>query len=403
LKMKRFVTLFFSLTMVLALISACSNASSQGNAKNSGVNNAQQTSNKDSSTPDKKSGNNETITIGGIFPLTGSGAQYGEWYKQGAELAIEDINNAGGIKGKKLVGEYQDGRAEPKASVLAAQDLSAKGITAILSAYTGVTLAVLPIAERNNIVVFNGGGQGDALAGASPHLFNTIPLLGLEVEALVKYLREEKKDLKTAYVVYVDDDSGRTGLKIFKEQFEKLGGKVVESGSHKAGETNFRSILIKAKASNPDLIYIAAHGNDAKLTIDQIRELGIKSQIVNTSWTIIPDILNSASAQGIIHTALKFNPDKAWVDRYKQKYGTDQVSSYVANFYDAVMVYKKAYEYAVDKGYGTDGKALIKAIKEIKSFESANGKLEFKDDGTSIRDVNIAVIKDKTSQVVKSY
>jgi branched-chain amino acid transport system substrate-binding protein len=359
--MKRIFAFLLTVTMVVALLSACGVSSSQKNVKDAGANKDQQTSNKDnSSSTDKKSDTNGTITIGAIFPLTGVGAAYGQFYKQGVELALDDINSSGGIKGKKVTAEYQDGRGEPKTSVLAAQDLATKGYPAFLSAYTDATLAVLPIAERNNIVVFNGGGQGDALAGASPNLFNTVPLLKLEVEALVKYLREEKKDLKTAYVIHVDDDSGRSGLKAFKGEFEKLGGKVLESAAHKSGETNFRSILIKAKAANPDIIYIASHGNDAKLTIDQAHELGIKSQIVNTSWTIIPDILNDPNAQGIIHTALKFNPDNAWVDRYKKKFGTDQISNYVANYYDAVMVFKKAYEYAVDKGYGTDGKAIVK-------------------------------------------
>jgi branched-chain amino acid transport system substrate-binding protein len=399
--MKRLSILFVCLAMVF--VAGCS--SSGNNASESQQSgNTQPTNTQPSSTqPNESTTNNEEeIVIGAIFPLTGNGASYGKLFKQGAELAVEDINNAGGINGRKLSIDYQDGRGEPKTSVLAAQDIAAKGYPAILSSYTGATLAILPIAERSKVVVFNGGGQGQALAGASPNLFNTIPLLSLELDILVKYIGEDK-NYKTAYVIYVDDDSGRYGLEKFTEEFSKFGGKVLGSGSHKLGETNFRNILIKAKSTNPDLIYIASHGQDAKLTIDQARELGIKTQIFNTSWTIIPEIVSSPHAQGIIHTSLAFDPDKGWLDRFNKKYGTDQVSTYIANYYDAVMVFAKAYEHAVAKGYGTDGEAVRKAIQEIKSFDSVNGKLIFNKDGTSIRDVHVSVIKDNKSQFIKSY
>lgn len=375
---------------VIGILSGCSSSSStdsKGTEKST----------------NKSSGNKDELQIGAIFPLTGNGASYGKMYKQGVELAVEEINEAGGVDGKKLSVIYEDGRAEPKTSVQAAQTLAAKNLPFIMSAYTGVTLGILPIAERNKIMVINGGGQGDDLAGASPYLFNTIPLLGLEVEVLAKYLGEEKSDLKKGYIIHVDDDSGRSGLNKFTEEFKKVGGEIVGSGSHKMGETNFRAILTQAKAKKPDFIYIASHGQDAKLIIDQTRELGINVPIVNTSWTIIPEIVNSPNAQGVMHTSIAFNPDEEWLANFKEKYDTDQVTSYVSNYYDAVKVFAEAYEYAVEKGYGKDGEAISKAILEIKEFESANGKVTFQDDGTSVRQIDISVIEDNQSKLIKSY
>ncbi|WP_077211670.1 ABC transporter substrate-binding protein [Bacillus dakarensis] len=381
--------LMFSFILFLGILSGCSSSSSS-----TGDNEGSDGSN---------STNGDTIAIGAIFPLTGAGATYGEMYKQGVDLAIEEINAAGGVNGKPLSVIYEDGRAEPKTSVQAIQTLAAKDIPFVLSAYTGVTLGILPTAERNKITVINGGGQGDELAGASPFLFNTIPLLGLEVEVLVKYLTEEKPELKNAYVIHVDDDSGRSGLNKFTEEFAKNGGEILGSGSHKFGETNFRAILTKAKASNPDLLYIASHGQDAKLVIDQAKELGIQSQIVNTSWTVIPEIVTNPNGQGIIHTSIAFNPAEEWLAKYKEKYGTDQVSSYVSNYYDAVKIFAQAYEYAIENGLGEDGEAIANAIKEIKEFESANGIITFNDDGTSIRQIDVSEIVDNQSNLIKSY
>jgi branched-chain amino acid transport system substrate-binding protein len=392
--MKKLHVLFLSVVVILSLLAGCNSTNTSG----------EQSSNSSNSNDTGSSGDKgDTITIGAVLPLSGNGATYGELFKSGAELAVEEINNSGGIDGKKLVIDYQDGRGEPKTSVQAAQTLAAKDYPAVLSSYTGATLAILPIAERNQMVVFNGGGQGDNLAGASPNLFNTIPLLGLEVDVLARYIGEEKPDLKKAYVIYVDDDSGRSGLEKFKEEFAKYGGEVIGSSSHKLGETNFRAILTKAKAAEPDLIYIASHGQDAKLTIDQARELGIDKQIINTSWTIIPEIVEDPNAQGVIHTSLAFNPNEEWLNKFKEKYGTDQVSSYVANYYDAVKIFAEAYLYAKEKGYGTDGDAVAKAINEIKEFKSANGSITLNEDGTSIRQVDISIIEDNKSKVIKEY
>lgn len=393
-KKSGFLMLVFLL--VIGVMAACSSSSSseEGNTDES----------TDSGSEEASSENNDSdsITIGAIFPLTGPGAPYADIFKQGTEFALEEINASGGVDGKQLEIDYIDGQADPKVSATAMQDVAAKGYSFALSSYTGGTLSVLPIAERNDIAVINGGGQGIELAGASPNLFNTIPLIDLEIKVLAQYLGEET-DLKTAYTVYVDDDSGRPALDVFTEEFAKYGGEVVGSGSHAMGETNFRSILIDAKSKNPDILYIASHGQDAKIIVDQAKEIGLDAQIVNTSWTLIPEIIESPNGQGIITTSLAIDPSEEWMTKFEEKFGTTEVNSYVINYYDAVKVFKTAYEYAVENDYGTDGNAIIKAINEIKDFESDTGKLTFNEDGTSVRDVNIATIKDQKTEVIKSY
>jgi branched-chain amino acid transport system substrate-binding protein len=344
----------------------------------------------------------DTLTIGAILPLTGPGAVTGESMKNGIDFAVEDINNAGGIKGKKLVIDYQDGKGDPKTSVLAAQNLTAKGYSFALTTYSSATLAILPVAERGKMTLVNGGAQSDELAGASPYLFNTIPLLSHEVDVLAKYAARDG-GMKTAFIIHNDEDSGKAGLDRFTEQFEKNGGKIVGNASHKVGETNFRSIILKAKNSKADAIYIASYDQDAKIIIDQIRELGLKQQILVTSWVIFEELLKSQNGQGIIYSQLALNPKKEWMDRFGKKYNTKLAQLFNVTYYDSVMVFKRAYEYAVDKGYGKDGDALRKAIAEIKKFDSVSGSIEFREDGTSVRPVNIAIIKDQKSQIIKEY
>lgn len=390
--------------VLLIILSACGNQQSSSNSSSNNSNSSNSNSNNEAEKADDTGNKDDgdSITIGAILPLTGPGATTGENMKMGIDFAVEDINNAGGVNGKQLVVDYQDGKGDPKASVLAAQNLTAKGYSFALTTYSSATLAILPVAERGKMTLVNGGAQSDALAGASPYLFNTIPLLGHEVDVLAKYAAEEG-NIKTAFIIHNDEDAGHSGLEKFTEQFESNGGKVVGSATHRVGETNFRSIILKAKSSNADAIYIASYDQDAKMIIDQIRELGLKQQILVTSWVIFEDLIKSPNGQGIIYSQLALDPEKEWMDRFSKKYNTEMAQLFNVTYYDSVMVFKEAYEYAVEKGYGTDGDALKKAISEIKKFDSISGSIEFNDDGTSIRPVNIAVIKDQSTQIIKEY
>lgn len=396
---KKFFTLFFMVFMIF-LLSACTGS----NEQTSNEQDTNASTNDDTEATEASDGDFDgTITIGAVYSLSGMGASYGELWRTGTEMAVNEINENGGLDGKELVVDYQDGQGKPKESVQAAQNLAGKNVPVILTGYTGATLGLLPIAERNQITVINGGAQGNALAGASPYLFNTIPLVGLEVEILAKYLGEET-DFKTIYVLYVNDDSGKGTYETLAQEVEKYDMEIIGSDTHELDETNYRSVLIKAKDANADVLYIASHGNDAKLIIDQARDIGIESQLVINSWSIIPEIINNPNAEGVIHTTVSTTPRQEWLERYKAEYGDDNPSSYIINYYDAVMMFAEAYNYAQENGYGTDGEAIRKAIDEIRTFESAGeGELALREDGTVERPIDVGVFENNESKLIKQY
>lgn len=344
----------------------------------------------------------DKIVIGGLWALSGPSAAYGDWYSNASNLAVKEINDAGGLNGKtKIELKIEDTQAKPGPAVTALQGLIGEDVRFVLSSFSSQTLALMPIANQRQIPVINGGAQSPLLAETGDFLFNTIPLIYKESEVLAKYLHTEA-NLSKAAVLYTSDDGGVAAYKNFKKAYETDGGVVVAAESGKYQGTDFRSQLTKLKASGADVLVIGAFGQDSNNIITQTREIGWNVQIANTSWVAIPDVLKNPAAEGLIHTSIPFKPTTKFAAAYKAKYGEEPTTGYIGNYYDAVMVFAKAYEKASKGGtVDPDGKAIVAAIREIKTFDSSYGStLSFDDKGVADRPISISKISGGKSTVI---
>jgi branched-chain amino acid transport system substrate-binding protein len=373
-------TLFAAATMALTVgLTACG-----GSAGGSG-----------SAAPDK-------IVIGGLWATSGPSAAYGEWYSNGANLAVKEINDAGGLNGKtKIELKIKDTQAQADTAVTALQGLIGEDVRFVESAFSSQTLALMPIANQRKIPVMNGGAQSPLLAETGKFLFNDIPLIYKESEVLAKYLQTEAKLTKAA-VIHTSDDGGVAAFQSFKKSYEANGGQVVAVESGKYQGTDFRSQLTKLKGSGADVLMIGAFGLDSNNIISQVREIGWDVQIANTSWVAIPDVLSNAAAEGLIHTSIPFTPTPEFSAAYKNAYGKDATTGYIGNYYDGVKVWAEAYEKASNGGaVDPDGEAVMEALHEIKTFESSYGsKLSFDDKGVADRPISISKISGGKSSII---
>lgn len=341
------------------------------------------------------------VTIGAVVPMTGTGASYGVMDMNGANLAIKEINENGGVKGIKLAIKYEDHQAKPGVAVTAINRLiDVEKAPYIISNYSSISLAAAPIGDQRKVVVMNAGGQSDNLAGAGEYFYNNIPLVGAEVEVIAKYL-VEKEGLKTAGVLYANDDGGRSSLAIFEKAFKEAGGKVLAKEATELGGSDFRAQISKVKSKNPDVMFVGTYGQDTALIIKQAHELGVKSVISNTSWSIIPEVYAEKGAEGMIHTALHFEASKEFTERYKKEYGVEP-PLYAVTHYDAVMIFAKALEKVVDDGKAINGENIKKAIDEINEFDGVAGKVKFDAKHTTTLPIDISVLKDGKAKVIET-
>lgn len=345
------------------------------------------------------------VTIIGLFPLTGPNASYGTFQVNGSKMAVDEINAKGGIGGKtKINYKIEDTQVVPEKAVLAFNQLysSSKPVFA-LTVGSSQTMALLPIARKDHVVLLNGGAQGDELGGKSM-LFNDIPLIGTEVQVLAPYLYK-KKHYRRAAMIYNNDDLGKAAAADFRRMFQAQGGKIVASASADPNSTDDRSQLTTLRASNPDVLFIGSYGGDAKTMIDQARQLGWKVQLAGTSLLAFPDVLKDSNAKGLLHTVIPYHPTKSFVARYRKRYGTAPNHPFISNYYDGVEIFAKAYAYAVAHHWGTTGTAVARAIDKIKTFPSSfGGTLTFKK-GVAMRPIDIAVMNGsgKDRIIAKNY
>ncbi len=341
------------------------------------------------------------IKIGAILPLTGSGASYGVWMKGGTEIATEEINAGGGIMGRKLQVIYEDHAADASKAVNAMQRLvEVEKVPFTLTSYSSPTLAIQPIGARDKVVMMNGGGQSDNLANKE-YLYNNIPVVSNEVAVMSDWLTKDKK-FKAVVMIVANDEAGRNSAKSFRERFTAGGGRVLGEEQVALDGNDFRAQLAKLKAAGGDLLFISSYGRNVAIIADQAREIGMTIPMAATSWALIPEVLKSKGAQGMLMTKLPYNPDSAFARKFKDKYKTD-AGFFAVQYYSATKIFAKAAEEAMKTHGGRlDGEGIKNAIESIKAFDTVAGKLVFQPNHAAVMDIEAGVLKDGKVQVEKT-
>jgi ABC-type branched-subunit amino acid transport system substrate-binding protein len=363
--MRTFLSSLFTLTLLAGMTTAAVPAAAQGNP----------------------------IKIGAILPLTGSGASYGVWMKGGAEMAAEEINAAGGIAGRKLEVIYEDHAADASKAVNAMRRLvEVEKVPFSLTSYSSPTLAIQPIAVQNKVVIMNGGGQSDNLAGKD-YLYNNIPVVSNEVGVIAEWLAKDKK-LVNAVLIVANDEAGRNSAKTFREKFGAAGGKVLAEEQVALDATDFRAQLAKVKARGGDVLFISSYGRNVSIIADQARELGITIPTAGTSWVLVPETFKSKGAEGMLVTKLPFAPNTAFAKKFKDKYKTD-AGFFAVQYYSATMIFARAAQEAMKKNAGAlTGEGVKNAIESIRTFDTISGKLVFQANHGAVMDIEAGTLKD---------
>ncbi|WNV76627.1 ABC transporter substrate-binding protein [Geodermatophilus sp. DSM 44513] len=335
----------------------------------------------------------DEVTIGGLWAQSGPQAAYGEWFANGTEMAVEDVNAEGGIGGQTQIRlQVEDTRALPEPAVVAFQGMVADGIQYVLSSFSSQTLALAPIAANEEVVLVNGGAQSDALGEQGPFLFNTIPLLRNESAALAEKLYED--GVRSAAIIYTSDDGGEAARENFEAAFTELGGEIAGVESAEFGGTDFRSQLTKLRSTDPEVLLLGAFGQDSNNIISQVREIGWDVPLANTSWVAIPAVLENPAAEGLRLTTIPFEPSEEFQQEYQEKYGEAPESAFIGNYYDGVTIFAEAFQHVCDSGAETvSGAALADAIREIGTFDSVYGSELTFEEGTASRPIDLAVIE----------
>lgn len=375
--LKRFASLFLATTLVAGVLAGCNGETSSDEDK------------------EKK----EVIKIGMNLELGGNVASYGSSIAEGAELAIEEINENGGIDGRKIElvkvnNNSENNKAVDAAYKLATQD---KVDVIIAPATSGNVLATVQIANEYKIPTVTASGTAPNLTenedgSINEYIFRTCFIDPFQGVVAANFATEELGVKNVA--IYADNASDYAkGLAAsFKKQVEKNGGKVVAEEAYVAKETDFKSTLTLIKSKNPEFIFIPGYYEEVGLIVKQARELGINVPLMGADGWDSPKLVELAGAKALNNTFItnhysSEDPDdriQDFVKVFKDKY-KESPNSFHALGYDTVYFIKDAVERAGSLG----GEKIKDALASTENLELVTGTFSVDEKHNAVKSATV--------------
>ncbi|MCP4581772.1 MAG: ABC transporter substrate-binding protein [candidate division Zixibacteria bacterium] len=343
----------------------------------------------------------DVIKIGATLPLTGNSALWGQPTKEGIDLAIDIINNNGGINGTKIEVIYEDTQGIPSIGVTAIKKLiNIDKVPAIIdNSNSSVTLAMAPIAESNNTIQLVTGASSPDIADAGEYIYRIWNSDALEGSFIAKYTIDSLK-AKSAAILFVNNSYGKGLNKVFTNKFQLLGGHITISESFDEGIADFRTSISKVLNTNPEVIYIVAYPNQGAPLIIQLKELGCSIPVVGAVALEDSKFLEQAgqAANGLIYplpAEIDTSSDlyKDFKEAYMKKYDK-QIQFLAAEGYDGAMIIALALE-KVDT---VSGQEIKRQLEIMTMYRGVSGPIEFDENGEVNKPFGIREIENGQSK-----
>jgi len=346
----------------------------------------------------------ETIKIGVNLELSGAVASYGTSEADGIDLAVEEINAAGGIDGKKIEIIKVDNKSDPAEATNAAIKLTTQDkVTAIIGAATsGATVAQAQIANDNETPLISPSGTSPTVTvnedgSVNEFVFRTSFIDPFQGTVAANFAANDLKVTEAA--IYSDNSSDYSkGLaESFKKDFEAAGGKIVAEESYIGKDTDFRSTLTRIKSANPEFIFIPGYYEEVGLIVKQAREMGIDAPLMGADGWDSPILLELAGAEALNNTFTtnhysSEDPESIIQDfneKFNEKY-SKMPDSFNALGYDTVYLLADA----IKRAGGPDSVKIKDALAETKELELVTGLYSVDENHHPVKSATILEYKD---------
>jgi len=215
-----------------------------------------------------------------------------------------------------------------------------------------------------------------------------------------------------AAVIYLNDESGIYAARLYRENFEKLGGKIVAFESYEPNATDYTGAILKLKLANPQVVHLQGNAGDSPQVVRQLRQLGITVPITSYTAAYNPNLVKQVgtAADGLIVASLAPGVTDspavaAYVERWKKEKGREAANVPVTQyFYDLAFIIKGLVEKVDSKGQPLTGENLRAALLEIRAFDTPlTGAISFNDDHTVRKPVYLLEVKNATYVPMRRY
>jgi branched-chain amino acid transport system substrate-binding protein len=363
-----------------------------------------------------------TLRIGSLCPISGGGSTYGSGMQKAIEIAVAEVNGAGGAGGRKLELFSEDGQTKPAAAVLAAKKLiEVNKVQAILGTWSsGVTLAVMPLTDAAGIIEMNTSGAPAISTQDTTDLVGRFQATNDQIGAAFA-AAAEKRGFKRAATMAFNNASGLGNVEGFRKVYEKKHGKVVGSVVYEPNRPSYRTELQQVLATKPDVIVMGSYLPFSTIILREWYQTGQDAKWILPGWAANADLvkaLGNEVVEGVIAVDAVSNEGAAsykHLDSEYQKATGKPVSTnvYAAMTYDMVICLALAMEAAgpnatiaqvnarirdVSNPPGTkvfsfaEGKKLLDQKQKV-NYEGASSRLDFDKYGDVTPDFGMYVIE----------
>ena len=317
------------------------------------------------------------ITIATAGPMTGQYASFGEQMKAGAEMAVADINAAGGVLGEQLVLEIGDDACDPKQAVAVANQMVNKGVVFMAGHFcSGSSIPASQVYEEEGILQISPASTNPKLTDdGGPGVFRVCGRDDQQGEVAGSYLKANY-DGKNVAIVHDKTAYGKGLADATKAVFEKAGGNTAMYEAYTAGEKDYSALVTKLKANKIDVLYVGGYHTEAGLMVRQMREQGMSTQLISGDALVTQEYwaITGDSGEG---TLMTFSPDPRKNEAAapvvkKFRDASIEPEGYVLYTYGAIQAWAQAVEAAGTADYDATIRALRKG-----EFETVLGKIGF--------------------------
>ena len=324
-------------------------------------------------------GEDETIKIGIMVPLSGGLAVYGMDVKVGVDMAVDEINEDGGIGGKEVKAVYKNTWGNPERAAGLMEECAAEGIPVVIGDITSEgALACAKVADEKQIVLISQAATTPLLSGYSPYVFRTISSDIYQGRGMARIFRIFHPEADNITVLYIDNAYGTGLAEAFMHAQDEEGFTVQQMIPHEEGERNFTREITTIRESHSDGVALISHITEAENILKEAEAQGLDVAWVGSDGIVTTELYSHVGpyTEGFIATMQASEvQDPTFIDEY-QKRARDSTINWMAPYsYDTVMIVAESIAHG---GYSAD--AIRVSFKDIRHLGVCGPKV-FEEDG----------------------
>ena len=336
-----------------------------------------------------KGGAGDEIRIGEYSSLTGTTATFGQSTDHGIRMAIDEINAAGGVLGRKIRVFVEDDQSKPEEAATAVTKLiNQNHVVAMLGEVSSSrSLAAAPICQANGVPMVSPSSTNPRVTQIGDYIFRVCFTDPFQGAVMAKFAADTLKLKKVAILVDVRNDYSVGLQTFFREHLKQLGGQVVSEQSYSEGDSDFHAQLTQIRSTNPEAIYVPGYYTEVGTIARQARELGMTVPLLGGDgwdspklWEIGGEALNGCYFSNHYSTDDPSPVVQKFVNDYRARY--KQVPDALAALgYDAAKIMVDA----IRRAGSTDGPKVREALTATKDFQGVTGTITVNQERNAVK------------------